>query len=160
MMDVQPGREHQWLHKLVGEWESEADCHGGTGEPQKNKGSETVRSMGGLWVVAEGEGEMPGGGEAKMLMTLGYDPARKRFIGTWAGSMMTHMWIYEGELDAGETQLTLSTTGPDFDKPGATAAYQDIITFISDDHRTLTSRMQAADGSWNQIMEAHYRRKK
>ncbi len=160
MMNAEPTAEHKWLHRLVGEWESEADCHDEKGEQQKNKGTESVRSLGGLWVVADGSGEMPGGGEARMLMTLGYDPAKKRFIGTWAGSMMTHMWIYEGELDASGKQLTLNTTGPDFGKPGATAAYQDIITFVTDDHRTLTSRMQAADGSWNQIMEAHYRRRK
>jgi len=160
MMNVEPRSEHVWLRKMLGEWVSEADCPSETGEPQKTKGSESVRSLGGLWVVAEGEGEMPGGGEARMLMTLGFDPEKERFIGTWAGSMMTHMWIYEGRLDESGKVLTLDTTGPNFSKPGTTAAYQDIITFLSDDHRTLTSRVRGEDGGWTQIMQADYRRKK
>ncbi len=40
------------------------------------KGTETVRSLGGLWVVCEGRGAMPGGGTADMMMTLGYAPGR------------------------------------------------------------------------------------
>jgi hypothetical protein len=38
------------------------------------------------------------------------------------------------------------------------AKYQDIIEFITPDHRTLTSRMQSEDGAWHQFMFAHYRR--
>ncbi len=51
--------------------------------PAKFKGTESVRSLGGLWTQAEGRGEMPGGGTATMMMTLGYDPQRKRYVGTW-----------------------------------------------------------------------------
>jgi len=58
-----------------------------------------VRSLGGLWILAEGRGEMPGGAPATMLMTLGYDPAKNRFVGTWVGSMMTHLWVYQGWLN-------------------------------------------------------------
>ena len=36
-----------------------------------------------------------------MIMTLGYDPQKKRFVGTLIGSMMTHLWVYDGALDAG-----------------------------------------------------------
>jgi hypothetical protein len=36
--------------------------------------------------------------------------------------------------------------------------YQDIITFKDADHRLLTARMLAADGTWKQIMQADYRR--
>lgn len=53
--------------------------------------------------MCEGLGEMPGGGIATTMMTLGYDPARKWFVGTFIGSMMTHMWVYAG------TVLTLDT---------------------------------------------------
>ena len=42
---------------------------------------------------------MPDGGPATMIMTLGYDPAKKRFVGTFIGSMMTNLWVYEGELE-------------------------------------------------------------
>ena len=42
------------------------------------------------------------------LMTLGYDPRKKRFVGTFVGSMMTNLWIYDGELDKDERVLTLA----------------------------------------------------
>jgi Protein of unknown function (DUF1579) len=31
---------------------------------------------------------------------------KKRFVGTWIGSMMTYMWVYDGELDRSERVLT------------------------------------------------------
>ena len=59
---------------------------------------------------------MPDGTPATTQITLGYDPAKKRFVGTWLGSMMTHLWIYDGELSADERTLTLSSEGPQHDR--------------------------------------------
>ena len=62
-MKIEPQKEHQWLQKLVGEWTFESDCGMGPGKPnEKFKGTESVRSLDGLWILAEGQGEMPGGG--------------------------------------------------------------------------------------------------
>jgi hypothetical protein len=159
-MKAEPQKQHQWLHKLAGEWTYETDA-AAPGEPAaKATGTESVRSIGGLWVQAEGRGEMPGGGPATTLMTLGYDPQKKRFVGTWVGSMMTHLWIYDGELDAGERVLTLNSEGPSMAGDGTTARYQDVIELKSNDHRTLTARVRAADGTWQQFMTVEYRRKK
>ena len=69
-MKAEPQKQHQWLQSLVGEWTYESECSMGPDKPrQKFKGSESVRSLGGLWVLCEGQGEMPGGGSATMLMT-------------------------------------------------------------------------------------------
>ena len=93
--------QHRWLQKLVGERTHECDMPAGPDTPaQKMKGSESVRSLDGAWVLCEGKGSMPDGNPATMLMTLGYDPKKQRFVGTWIGSMMTHLWIYDGELNA------------------------------------------------------------
>jgi hypothetical protein len=160
-MNVTPQAQHEWLHKLIGEWTTEIDAECEPGQPaHKSRGTERVRSLGGLWVLAEGQGEMPGGGQATMLMTLGYDPARERFVGTWIGSMMTHMWIYEGTLDADQRVLTLETQGPDFAGGGKLARYRDVIELVSDDERRLTSHMQGEDGQWHPFMCASYRRRK
>ena len=160
MQAAQPQREHQWLQKLVGEWsyENEAECEPGKPK-QKFTGTERVRSLGGLWTLGEGTGAMPGGGTANTLMTLGYDPDKKRFVGTWIGSMMTFLWVYDGSLDPAGRTLTLNAEGPDFSKPGKLAKYQDIIEFVSDDHRVLRSQTLGEDGKWQPFMEAHYRRK-
>jgi Protein of unknown function (DUF1579) len=119
-----------------------------------------VRSLGGLWILAEGQGEMPGGGSATTLMTLGYDPQKKRYVGTWIGSMMTHLWVYDGALDATARVLALDTEGPDMAGEGKLAKYQDVIELKSDDHRVLTSHRLGDDGKWHWIMTANYMRKK
>jgi Protein of unknown function (DUF1579) len=160
-MKAEPQKEHQWLHKLVGEWtvESEATMEPGK-PPEKGTGTESVRSLGGLWIVAEGQGEMPGGGAATMIMTLGYDPQKTRYVGTWIGSMMTHLWVYEGALDAAERVLTLEVEGPSMAGDGKMAKYRDVIEVESDDHRVLTSHVLGDDGQWHRFMTAHYRRRK
>ncbi len=155
MKAAEPQKEHEWLHKLVGEWTYESGA-----ESEKYEGSESVRSLGGLWVLVEGRVEMPGWPPATTLMTLGYDPQKKRYVGTWIGSMMTHLWVYDGELDAAGKVLTLNSEGPSFDGSGKMAKYRDVIELESDDHRVLTSHALGEDGKWRQFMTAHYRRQK
>ena len=160
-MQAKPQKEHDWLQRMVGEWTSEAHASMGPDKPPETfRGTESVRSIGGLWVMCEGRGEMPSGGTALTIMTLGYDPARKRYVGTFIGSMMTHLWVYDGSLDAAGKVLTLDTEGPHFGVEGKMAKYKDIIEFTSDDHRVLTSQMLGDDGQWHQFMTAHYRRTK
>jgi uncharacterized protein DUF1579 len=158
-MKVEPQAEHRWLEKLVGEWAYEAECSMGPGQPpMRSTGTESARSIGGPWIVAEGRGEMPGGGAATTMMTLGYDPRKQRYVGTWIGSMMTHLWVYDGALDAAERVLTLEAEGPDAE--GKMAKFRDVIELKSDDHRVLTSHMLGDDGQWRQFMTANYRRKR
>lgn len=162
MMNATPVEEHQWLRRLIGEWAYEHEAVMEPGQaPQKFVGTETVRALGEIWIVCEGRGAMPGGGEGRIVMTLGYDPAKRRFVGTFIGSMMTHMWVYEGELDEARQALTLHTHGPSMcGTEGKLAQYKDIIELKSNDHRTLRSALRGEDGEWREIMAAHYRRRK
>jgi hypothetical protein len=162
MEKVVPQKEHQWLQKLVGEWTSEGEAVMEPGKPaERFKGTETVRALGDLWILGEAEGDMPcEGGTARMLLTLGYDPQRGRFVGTWVGSMMTHLWVYEGTLDASQRVLTLETEGPSMAGPGKMAKYRDVIEVKSEDYRVLTSHQQGEDGTWKTFMTNHYRRKR
>lgn len=159
-MHTEPQKQHQWLDQLIGEWTSEVECSMGADQPSsKTHGTEVVQSLGGLWIIAEGVSEMPDGNAGKTIMTLGFDPQRDRFVGTFIGTMMTHLWIYNGILDATEKVLTLDTEGPNFSQNGMTK-YKDIIEFVSDDHRIMTSQILDEDGNWLQFMTAHYRRQR
>lgn len=111
----------------------------------------------GLWAVCDGVGEMPGGGTGLTIMTLGFDPVKGRFVGSFIGSMMTNHWLNDGQLTG--NVLTLDTEGPSFTDPAKLAKYQDIIEIVSDDHRTLPSRVLGDDGQWTKFMTANYRRK-
>ncbi len=161
MEKAESQKEHQWLQKLVGEWTYEGDAVMEPGKPrEKFEGTESVRSIGDLWVLGEGRGEMPDGSPATMIITLGYDPLKRRYVGTWIGSMMTHMWVYDGELDADEKVLTLSSDGPSMKKEGKLGKFKDVIEIQDDDHRTLTGNMLGEDGKWQELMTARYRRTK
>lgn len=156
---VEVTAEHRWLQRLVGEWTmSMVATMDPTKPPETCTGSEVVRSLGGIWMVGEGRMPGPDGGEAQSVMTLGYDPVRKRFQGTFIVSMMTHLWIYDGgTLDAAGKVLTLEAEGPGPD--GKTARFRDFVEFLDDDTRTLSSAAQGPDGTWTKFMTATYRRK-
>ncbi len=157
----EPCEEHKWLQKLIGEWTFESEAVMEPGQPPaKHKGTEVVRAIGPFWVQGDGEGEMPGGGTAQMRITLGYDPQKKRFVGTWLGSMMSHLWIYDGELDPAGRILSLQAEGPDMEDERKVARYKDVIELKSDDHRVLTSHVLDEHGKWRQFMTAHYLRKR
>jgi hypothetical protein len=159
-METEPQKEHQWLQQLVGEWTYESEALIGPDQPpEKVAGTERVRSLGGRWIVAEGQGDMPGGGVGTTLMTLGYDPQRQRYVGTWVGSMMNYLWVYDGELDADERVLTLASDGPAMSTEGKMAQYKDVIAVKSADHRVMTSHVLGEDGEWHPFMTATYRRK-
>ena len=158
-MEVTKTREHAWLLKMIGEWKGEGEAIMGPGQPpMKWTVDETVRGIGDVWVQGESRGTMPDGKPSAMIVTLGFDPEKKRFTGTFIGSMMTHLWIYDGELDAAGKVLTLNAEGPSMMGTGL-VKYQDIVEIVSDDHRTLSSQMQMPDGSWNKFMTSDYRRK-
>jgi hypothetical protein len=159
-MHAEPQKEHQWLQQLVGDWKYESECIMGPDQPpMKSEGKESVRSLGGLWTLGELQSEMPDGSLGTMIMTLGYDPAKKRFVGTFVGSMMTHLWIYDGHLDASGKMLTLNAEGPSFAGDGKLAKYQDIIEVKSANERVLSSQVLGDDGKWTRFMTATYRRK-
>ena len=160
-MHVEPQKEHHWLQQLVGEWTFENECSMGPDQPPaKSTGTETVRSLGGLWILCDMRGEMPGGGQALSVMTLGYDPSKKRYVGTFIASMMAFLWHYDGALDATGKVLTLDAEGPSFTGAAKMVKYQDLIEIVSADQRTLSSQTLGEDGKWNRFMTAHYRRKK
>ena len=146
---------HRWLHRLIGRWRVAPAEGYGDGPPGW---IEEVRAVGDIWIVAEGRSEGPDGQPMTTLVQLGHDPARGQYVGTWIGSMMTHMWLYAGTLDESGQRLTLDCEGPDFGQPGRVARYQDIIAFTDNDHRALISRMEGADGQWREIMRVDYQR--
>jgi hypothetical protein len=157
---AEPQAEHKWLQKLVGEWTCQGEGVMEPGKPpMKFRSTESVRSIDGLWIVAEGRGEMPGCGPSTTIMTLGYDPQKERFVGTFIASMMTHVWHYSGSLNATEKVLTLDTEGPRMTDQAKMVKYRDVIEIQSDSHRILSSHVRGDDGKWRQFMTAHYRRK-
>jgi Protein of unknown function (DUF1579) len=156
----EPQAEHRWVERLVGEWTFETEAESEPGKKETGTGSTRVRSIGGLWIVAESEGEIPGMDDRGIwIMTLGYDPRKQQVVGTWVGSMMPNQWVYEGVLDRAADRLTLDTEGPSMKGDGSLAGYREVIEIENDGHWVHTSYAQADGGQWRPFMVTHYRRR-
>lgn len=157
-MFEKPGPKHAWLDQLVGQWIVESECPSGPdGAVEKNTGRMRCRSLGGLWLIAEGEGQTPDGSPALSIMTIGYDPKQNAYVGTFVASMMTHLWPYRGTVDASGKRLALDSTGPSFTGEG-TAQYRDTIEIVDADNWNFFGEVLAEDGTWQQIMFSRNRR--
>ncbi len=115
----QPQNEHKWLQRLIGSWTYDGECSMGPDlPPMKTTGTEIVEPLGELWTIGRMTGKSPEGGVSHSIMTLGYDPQQKRFVGTFVASVMSHLWIYNGTLDASGQALILDCEGPALQKRG------------------------------------------
>ncbi len=152
-----PQKEHEWLKQLEGEWEHEAEMIMEPGKPaMKSKGTEKIRSLGGFWSVSEITLDH-GGTPMTGIMTIGYDPKTKKYVGTWVCSMCDWLCKYEGSLSDGK--LTLNCEGPN-PSTGKTAQMRDVIELKGKDEKVLTSYLQTEDGKWVQFMTMKSKRKK
>lgn len=154
-----PTKEHEWLRQFVGEWETEGESPEMPGQPaMKCKGTVKARMLGTLWLVLEPQNEVMGM-QMNALQTIGYDPEKKKYHGTWVDSMINHLWRYDGTVDATGKILTLEADGPDFTQPGKTAKYRDLYEFKSADQIVTTSQALGPDGKWMTFMKGNMRRK-
>lgn len=150
--------QHRWLQQLIGDWTYESTVATGQDDSETYTGTDRVKALGDFWIIAEGAAEFPGQGMAHMVVTLGYDPRRKRFIGTFIHSMMSYLWHYDGELDGTRRVLTLESAGPSMSGAGATARYRDVIEIVDASQRLFSSYALDEDGKWQAFMQARYTR--
>ncbi len=152
--------EHNWVQQYVGEWDvtSETTLEPGA-EPMKMISTESARSIGPLWILDEGSADTEGGAFSSVL-TLGYDPEKKSFVGTWIDSVTPFLWTFAGQLDDEKKVLLLETEGPRWGEMGTSAKYRERHEFLSADHRTTASSIQNEDGSWFTFLRTDCRRKK
>lgn len=154
-----PTKEHEWLQQFVGEWNSDIEIfHDPSQPPIKGKGTETSRSIGGFWVIGEGSSEMMGM-KFSSLLTLGYDPEKKKYTGTWIDSMASYLWKYEGTVDSTGKILTLDTEGPCPMRPGI-VKFKEVTEFKDKDTRVFTSSIVEADGKLTPMVRVTSTRKK
>jgi hypothetical protein len=155
-----PQKEHEWLKQFVGEWESELKSSGIPGLPEMTcQGTIVSRPLGGFWISSRLKSDTPGM-EMEGLQTIGYDPAAKKYVGTWVDAMGPHLWKYEGFVDPTGKILTLEADGPNFFSPGKMAKFRDIYEFSSPDRLLISSTIQGEDGKWVTFMKGEAKRVK
>jgi hypothetical protein len=155
----QPQKEHQWLERFVGEWVSETEAKMGPDQPvMKCEGTQRANMLGGFWMIAEGHAVMMGM-PIHSRLTLGFDPAQDKYVGSWIDSSNNYMWTYEGSLSDDGNTLTLNSEGPNFLVPGQTSNYREVLEFKDDGHYVFTSSVETEGGKWFTFMTAHFHRK-
>jgi hypothetical protein len=100
MPEFQPGKEHQLLKQFDGDWEWKSKCHMPGMEPMEGQGTESCRlSMGGFWLECDDKGMMKNKDWSGKGF-IGWDPARKKYVGVWVDSMAPFIGHFEGDADS------------------------------------------------------------
>lgn len=157
-MGTKPVKEHEWLQKFVGDWNTTAEMMMPDGSTSTSTGSETVKSLKGLWAYVEGQGEGPDGSTMEYRSGIGYDVSFKEYRGFWLADMSSHLWKYTGTLSEDGKTMTMACVGPDMEKDGETANYRDVHEIIDENTRTMTSYGEMGEGNWQQFMKVTYTR--
>lgn len=155
-----PQEAHRWLEQLLGDWKTDATATVAPGQEFQCEGTAKFKSLGGFWAVMQLESQ-PMGQAMHGIMTIGYDPHAKQYVGTWVDSTTSRLWKYEGSLDETGKILTLEADGPNFlapNDPTKTAKFRDIIEVKGNDHLVMTSAVELEPGKWTKFMTMNFRR--
>lgn len=143
-----------FLQQFIGTWTFELSDDGGG----LTTGREVVRALGDAFIVMENSGTHPDGTTSQATTILGWEPAKSRFTGAVAATMVAALWVYDGALSTDGATLVLDTEGPAMSGEPTTDRYRDIMHVIDQDNRELTAQVLDGNGQWNEFMRTTYRR--
>ncbi len=153
--------EHKILKMEEGKWDAAVTMFMGPAgpydPPTKSKAKESNRMIGDFWIVSDFSGDFEG-----MKFTghgqFGYDPAKKKYHGTWIDSFSPNVTKMVGTFDADKRTMTYETSGVGMD--GNPSKGKNVVVY-GDDTRTMTMYV-AAPGTDEMIkvMEITYTRAK
>jgi Protein of unknown function (DUF1579) len=157
---VQATAEHKILASEEGTWDATVKSFEGgpNSEPAVSKGTEVNTLLpGGLWLISKFEGEF-GGVKFEGHGQFGFDPYKKKYIGTWVDSMMPTMSVLEGEYDAKTKTMTYAGegTGPD----GKSKYMQRMVTTTKDDGSRVFTLYMKMDKDEMKVLEITYTKRK
>lgn len=157
---AQPGPEHAMLAKRAGKWNCAVKAwHDPQGEPEVSEGSEMAELIfGGRYIVSRFTGSMMGR-PYEGMGTMGYDNAKKKFVGTWFDNSSTGIMSYEGDYrpDSKEMVMQGSYTDPLSGKETPTRM---VTRMVSDDQSVFAMFGPDPAGKEVKWMEITYNRAK
>jgi hypothetical protein len=156
-----PGPEHEVLKRDAGTWDATVEIMmPGQPAPAVSQGTETsTLGMGGLWLVTDFQSTMMGGQPFQGHGVGGYDPAKKKYVGTWVDSMSTTVMVTESTYDKASDTLTGWIDGPP-DATGKMTKMRAVTQYKGPDTRVFTMYMTGADGKETPSMRITYKRRK
>lgn len=104
---MKPDAMHSKVLMGVGEWEGTMSMTvPGMDEPISVPCKESIRAVGPFWTTGKFTGDF-GGIAFEGMSQLGYDPTKKKFIGTWLDNQNPYMANMEGVWDAEKNAIVL-----------------------------------------------------
>ena len=152
-----PSKEHEILMKDVGEWSITGKMLLPNGF-QEFTGEEKVEAIGKFWTVSHYSSDVFGG--LKGSATIGFDPLKKQFVGTWVDSFQPAVTQMQGTYDEKTKTMTFATTGRGLD--GKPLPGKIVIHYQDENSRTFTMMHKDPTGQSDEMvktMEMTYRRK-
>ena len=133
---AQPSEEHKLLKDDVGTWKADMTIWiPGMDEPMTAVGEEVNEMFGSFWVTSKFKADMMGQ-PFEGRATMGFDPVKKKYIGTWFDTMNPHMSFMEGTYDKESKTLTMITTGVGMD--GKPSKGKNVVVTNDDGSRVFT----------------------
>lgn len=153
-----PGPEHQVLEEDEGVWDASVEIFPGPGAaPLTSKGVETnTIGCGGLCLITDFKGEMMPGQLFHGHGTTTYDPARKKYVGSWTDSMSRGLMIGESTYDPATRTATGVMEGPD---PSGKVSKAKSVVQYKGGTRVFTLHMTGPDGKEVPSMRITYTRR-
>lgn len=154
-----PGPEHAIFKMDVGTWDAVVEMVPGPGAPvQKSKGVETNRiGCGGLCLISDFKADVMGMPfEGHGVST--WDPAKKKYVGSWTDSMSTGLAIGESTYDATTKKWTGTMEGPDM--TGKIVKSRTIGEMPNPNTRIFTMYSTGPDGKESESMKITYTKRK
>jgi hypothetical protein len=155
-----PGPEHAVFKAEEGTWDAsiEMTAPGAPAMPPAKGVQVDTVGCGGLCLTTEVKAElMPGMPfEGRGLTT--YDPAKKKYIGSWTDSMAPGLSLSEGTYDAATHKSTSWMESPDM--TGKMTKTKSVTEQVDADHKVMTMFTVGDDGKEMPTMKISYTRKK
>jgi len=155
MPEPEIGPELALLGKDVGAWSAEITVTPQPGaEPQSSTGRLIARLIcGGRWQVSDFKNHTTG---FEGHGIYGFNPATRRYVGTWVDDMRSSLYLGEGDWDEASRTMTFHWSAA---LPGGRSmTWREITTSISDSERDFRVVFPGPDGQDFQMMHVRYRR--
>jgi hypothetical protein len=161
-----PGPEHAVFKEGAGTWDAKVESFMVPGAPPAvSKGVETARVFcGGLCLLSDFKGSFVMGPPSTPPTpfeghgTETYDPAKKKYVGSWTDSMSTGLMTSESTYDAATKTMTGWMEGPDL--TGKVSKMKSTVTMKDPNMRVFSMYNVGPDGKESLGMRITYTRRK
>jgi hypothetical protein len=152
-----PGPEHKVLEMDAGTWEATVEMFMPGAPPMVSKGTETnTMGCGGLCLISDFKSVMAGSpfhGHG----TSTWDPAKKKYVGSWTDSMSAGISLGESTYDPATKTATGWMEGPDV--TGKVVKSRSVVEYKDANTRVMQMFTTGPDGKEVPMMKISYTRK-